>query len=109
MIWWIIFAVFALFIVIMLKAEHAGRKVKLVFILVVLLLIYASVVGWFGSDKVDLDSPKGVVNSVYLYFGWIGKNVANIADIGKDSVIAVGNVIKGNQTNDSKKINDGRK
>jgi hypothetical protein len=83
------------------------RKVKLTVILLVLVLIYFSVVTVFNSDKVDLNSPGGVINAVYIYFGWVGETGAKLFGIGKDTFNAVGNVIKGNQTED-KKADDGR-
>lgn len=109
MIWWIIFGVFAVFILLLIKAEHSGRKIKLAFILIILLIIYFSVVGWFASDNVDLSSPKGVVNSFYLYFGWVGGKAVDIFQIGKSTGQAIFEVIKGDNSTSQKKISDGRK
>ena len=52
----------------------------------------------FSSEDVDLTSPKGIVKAVYLYFGWMGRTFSNLWDIGKDTAVSVGNVIKMNMT-----------
>lgn len=104
---WIILIVFALFLILVIKSEHHLRKLKLTIILLALVLIYVSVITWFNSDQIDLSSPSGVVNAVYVYFGWVGQTTANLFGIGKDTVVAVGNVVKVNQTN-KKDFADGR-
>lgn len=107
MIMWIILIVFALFLILVIKSEHHLRKIKLAIILIALILIYFSVVTWFNSDQIDLSSPGGIVNAVYVYFGWVGETGNKIFGIGKDTFNAVGDVIKTNQT-EKKKIDDGR-
>jgi multisubunit Na+/H+ antiporter MnhC subunit len=82
----------------LIKMEHHARKVKVIFIVLVGLLLYFSIVSIFSSEKVDLTSPKGVVNAVYVYFGWIGTTIGNLWDIGADTAHTVGNAIKINNT-----------
>lgn len=105
---WLIFVVFAIFLVFVIKSEHHLRKVKLAVILLVLLLIYFSIAIWSNSEAVDFSTPGGIMNAVYVYFGWVGETSAKLFGIGKDTVVAVGNVIKVNQTEDKKKVDDGR-
>ena len=57
-------------------------------------VVYFSMMGIFSSEKVDLTSPRGVVNAVYVYFGWMGQTVTSLWDIGADTVRTVGNSIK---------------
>jgi len=107
LILWII-VVIGLFLVIrFLHMEHQLKKVKVIVLLLVLILIYFSIVSLGKSRDLELDSPAGVVNAVYTYFGWLGETGSRLFDVGKDSVIAIGNAIKGNQT--EKNSFDGRK
>jgi hypothetical protein len=81
-----------------LKFEHHGRRVKVIVIIIVLTLIYFSISGVLSSERVDLTSPRGVVNAVYIYFGWLGHAATSLWDIGVDTVGLVGNAIKVNST-----------
>jgi len=91
---WIIIGVFVLIGLWYLKMEHHGRKVKIVVIALIGALIYFSMMGIFTSEQVDLTSPRGIVNAVYVYFGWIGQTTSSLWDIGTDTVHLVGNAIK---------------
>lgn len=90
---------------VLVNLEHHARKIKIAAVIVVLMMIYFSVVAVFSSGKVDLNSPGGIVGGVYYYFGWLGSSLSQLWDIGKDSALAVGNVIK---MNTSEKQSDGR-
>ena len=95
---WIIIGVFVLIGLWFLKMEHHTRKVKIITIALIGLVIYFSMVGIFTSEQVNLTSPRGVVNAVYVYFGWIGQTMSNLWDVGTDTVSMVGNAIKVNNT-----------
>ena len=82
----------------LVKMEHHARKVKVIVIVLIGLFLYFSIVGLFSSERVDLTSPRGIVNAVYVYFGWIGNTIANLWDVGSDTVKTVGNAIKLNNT-----------
>jgi len=96
----IVVGIFVIVGIIWLQFEHHTRKYKAVAIVIIGFLIYFSVVGLFSSDKVELDSPRGVVNAVYFYFGWIGETSVKLWDIGTDTVNMVGNAIKVNNSED---------
>ena len=81
-----------------LRMEHMDRKIKVVIFVVLGVLIYFSVVNLFNSATVDLTSPKGIIGAVYLYVGWIGRTLANLFDVGKETVQMVGNAISFNVT-----------
>ena len=91
---WIILGVFILVGFWYLKMEHHSRKVKAVFIVIVVALLYLSMVGIFSSEKVNLTSPSGIVNGVYVYFGWMGQTMGSLWNIGVDTFRTVGNAIK---------------
>lgn len=99
---WTVMAVFiALFIILgfwFIKMEHHGRKIKIVLILIAVLLLYFSVVHVFNSNDVDLKSPGGVVKAVYAYFGWIGRSVGNLWDVGRDTTGRVVQAVQLNET-----------
>ena len=81
---WVVIGVFILVGLWYLKMEHHTRKVKIIVLIVIGALIYFSMIGIFSSEKVDLTSPRGVINSVYIYFGWIGQTATTLWDIGAD-------------------------
>ncbi|MCR4284611.1 MAG: hypothetical protein NUV97_01035 [archaeon] len=81
-----------------LKTEHQFRKVKIVLIILLGFFLYFSIVSVFTSETVDLSSPGGVVKGVYLYFGWIGRAVGNLWDVGVDTTGAVVRAVKINRT-----------
>jgi hypothetical protein len=47
-----------------------------------------------SSDAVDISTPRGIVNGVYLYIGWLGETVSELWAVGVDTTKIVGNVIK---------------
>lgn len=95
---WIIIGVFVIIGSFFLKMEHHSRKIKALIIMIVGLTLYFSIVGMLTSERIDTTSPRGVVNAVYIYFGWVGQTASNLWDIGTDTVSLVGNAIKLNDT-----------
>ena len=91
---WIIIGVFILVGFWYLKMEHHTRKAKVIAIVIIVALLYFSMMGIFSSEKVNMTSPRGIINGVYVYFGWMGQTVSNLWDIGADTVRTVGNAIK---------------
>lgn len=98
MIMYIAIGILILLGLVILNLEHHTRKIKIIVIVLLSLMIYFSIIGVLNSDKVSLNSPRGIVNAVYYYFGWLGQTVGNLWQIGGDTVTAVGNVVKFNQT-----------
>jgi hypothetical protein len=86
-----------------LKMEHHGRRYKAIIIVILGFLIYFSVVSIFSSEQVDLSSPRGVVNAVYVYFGWMGHAASNLWDVGVETVGMVGNAVKINNSEDQQR------
>jgi hypothetical protein len=101
---WIAIGVLILIGFYLLKVEHHAKRVKIVIILIIGAIIYFSIVGHFSSNSVDITSPRGIINGVYLYFGWIGQTASSLWDIGVDTTHLVGNAIRPNDT-DQKKNN----
>ncbi|MBU3924158.1 MAG: hypothetical protein KJ592_04525 [Nanoarchaeota archaeon] len=95
---WIIIVIFILVGASYIKMEHHSRKIAIVLMVIIGALIYFSFVGLFTSKQVDLTSPRGVINAVYIYFGWIGQTATNLWDIGVETTHTVGNAIKINNT-----------
>ncbi|MEK0369508.1 MAG: hypothetical protein QQN62_07905, partial [Nitrosopumilus sp.] len=79
------------------------RRMKIVVLVIIVALLYFSMMGIFNSEKVDLTSPRGIVNGMYVYFGWMGQTVSGLWDIGADTVRTVGNAIKINDDSDDEK------
>ncbi|NPE26845.1 hypothetical protein HNV12_02470 [Methanococcoides sp. SA1] len=100
---WIAIAVLVFLGLTLLKVDHHTKKIKILTLLVIAAVIYFSIVGHFASEEIDLKSPRGIVNSVYLYFGWIGSTASQLWDIGVDTSHLVGNAIKVNSTEDKQK------
>ena len=99
---WIVVIVLVLIGLWYLKIEHHSRKIKVITLVLIGAIIYFSMVGILSSEKVDLNSPRGALNAVYVYFGWIGQTASNLWDIGTDTVHLVGNAIKIDNTEEDK-------
>ena len=100
---WIVFAIFIFIGLPYLKFEHHSRKIKIAIILLLGFMLYFSIVNHFGSNKVDMNSPRGIINGIYLYVGWVGQTASNLWNIGTDTVTLVGNAIKFNETEEFSK------
>lgn len=87
----------------LLKVEHHTRKIKIAAIIAIAALIYFSITGALGPKEVDMTSPRGIINSVYLYIGWIGSTATNLWDVGVETTHMVGNAIKINSTEENPK------
>ena len=98
LIHWIAIALVIIIGAYFVKLDHHARKIKIVIIVILVLIAYFSIMGIFKSNEVDVTTPKGIVNAVYIYFGWIGQTFSNLWDIGTDTVTTVGNAIKVNNT-----------
>ena len=99
---WIIISIFVVIGLFLLKMEHHSRKIKVLVIAIIGFTLYFSIVGMMSSEKVDIASPRGIVNAIYIYFGWVGETAATLWDIGSDTVTLVGNAIKLNITEEEK-------
>jgi len=95
---WVIILIIVFIGLAFLKIDHHTRVIKIFIVLALLLLIAFSMYNLFRVKEIDLSSPKDVVNTVYLYFGWLGNTLTQLWDVGKDTVTTVGNVIKINQS-----------
>ena len=95
---WIIIAIFAVLGFTLLKVEHHTRKIKVVILAILGIVLYFSLVGLLSSGDLTLSNPRGIVNAVYDYVGWIGHTGGELFDIGKDTVALVGDAVKVNVT-----------
>lgn len=95
---WIIIAIFVVLGFTLLKLEHHTRKIKVVILALLAAVLYFSLMGLLNSTEFSFSNPRGIVNAVYNYFGWIGRTGSEIFDIGKNTVSLVGNAVKLNAT-----------
>ena len=94
----------------MIHLEHKFKAIKAVVLVLILLIIGGSLYTWIKSDTNDLSSPRGIVNSIYAYMGWMGDISIKVFSTFSDGFKTVGNVIQGNETQQlSNKLFDGRK
>jgi hypothetical protein len=98
MISWVIIGVFVIIALIILQFEHHSRKIKFLIFAILGIALYFSLVSVINSNEADLGSPRGIISTIYSYFGWIGETGAKLWDIGKETTMMVGNVIKLNIT-----------
>lgn len=85
------FIVIAFFVI---HLEHMGKRIKVLIIIALLLGLYFSVSNMVKSGSVDFSSPKGIVNSIYTYFGYLAGIGKSVWDVGSNAVTGVGNAIK---------------
>ena len=97
---WLLIAIFVIVGLAALKLEHHAKKI--IIIIIIGFIIYFSVVNHFNSNEVDLSSPSGIINGVYLYAGWVGQTATSLWDIGTDTASLVGNAVKMNTTQEEK-------
>jgi cell division protein FtsW (lipid II flippase) len=96
--WWIILIVFALIIVAFLKFEHYKKTWHFILLMLVLVLVFFSITAMIQTGRMDFTSPKSTMNSMTIYFSWLGQTSFQLFNIGKDTIKTVGNVILTNQT-----------
>ena len=77
--------------------------ISVVIMVIIGAMIYFSMMSIFTSEQVDITSPRGIVNGVYVYFGWIGQTASSLWDIGADTAHLVGNAIKVDNNEDDNK------
>ena len=99
---WFILLIFIILGLVFVRFEHHSKKIKIVVIILICFLLYFSIKGLFSNNEADLSSPKGIVNAVYVYVGWLGHTASNFWDIGKDTVKTVGNAIKINNSSENR-------
>ncbi len=97
---WLTIAILILAVLFLIELKHRTEKIKIVAVLLIGLLLYFSISGVFSSSHVDLASPRGVIDGVYLYIGWLGHTASSLWDIGTNTVVLVGNAIKVNNDSD---------
>lgn len=83
-----------------MNLKHHAKALKIISVITILLLLYFSISYVFNAQNVDLSSPKEVIGGVYYYVGWIGSSLSQVFN-SRGSAVAVGNVIKGNQTSEN--------
>jgi len=98
LIHWIAITILILLGLTLIKLEHHTKAIKMFIILIIGAILYFSIVGLFSSSQVDLTSPRGIINGVYLYVGWMGQTASSLWDIGVDTTNMVGNAIKINNS-----------
>ena len=99
----LILCMFVFLAFVLLRIEHLSKKVKLVIIVLLGLLIYVTAFGVISSSGINVATPRGIVNALYTYMGWIGKTATNLWDTRHDVGSIVGNAVKMNMTEESKK------
>jgi hypothetical protein len=90
---WIIIGVLILLGLWLIKSR-CTRKIKILVLIILGLLLYTSVVNLFTPQKISLNSPQGIFNAIYVYFGWVGQTLGKLFEVGGDAVRMVGNAIK---------------
>ncbi len=109
MITWILILICLALGFFIIRISHLEKKIKLIIFLLVCVVLYFSVTGLLATEKVDLTSPRGVVNAVYLYFEWLGGAVKDLWNIGVETTGKVINIVKFNRTENTEQqtIKDG--
>lgn len=95
---WIIIAGLVLVALLFFKIKTSTKLIKAILIILVGFAIYVSVMGVVSSNNINLHSPQGVINSVYVYFTWIGQTSSNLWNVGTKTVVMVGDAIRINNS-----------
>lgn len=94
-----------LLVIIFMKVEHGGKKLKLILLLLFVAFIYFSASSVLNKNGLEIDSFAGFGKAVSLYFSWLGNVGSNLWHAGGDIRHAVGNAVKTNSSEDDWKIN----
>ena len=94
MIFWVALIFLAVAAFVFFKFEHHLRLLRIALLGLIVILVYLSMSAVLSSNEVDLSSPKGVVNAVYLYVGRLGETTVELFDIGTDTSKLVGNAVR---------------
>lgn len=81
-----------------LKVDHQGRKIKMILLIFLVAVLLLSLTVVLSSSNIDLKSPRGIIQAVYFYVGWVGKTTANLWNIGTDFTGKVIDAVKMNST-----------
>lgn len=100
--WILVILVVFLILFIFLKVEHAGKRVKFIFLILFIAFLYFSVTSVLHSTQVKLNSVEGVTKVTTMYFSWLTNAATNVWHAAGDSVKTVGNAIKMNSTSTRK-------
>lgn len=95
---WIAIGILVIIGFFFIKIDSHLSKIKIIVLIGLGFIMYFSIVSMLSSGRIDTDSPTSIVSSVYSYFGWLGDTALNLFDIGKDTVVLVGNAVKYNTT-----------
>ena len=94
MIWWLIIIGFFLIAILFLKFEHNIKKWKLILLLIVLIFLFFSIKSIVENNNTDIKSPGGIMNTIYIYFGWLGDKGLQVLNFGEIAINTIGNSIK---------------
>ncbi len=91
--WWIIGAVIIFLILVFQKFKGVKENWTLALFIILIVFIAFSMTSMIQSGKMKLDSPGAIINSLGVYFGWVGETIFNVWGVGKDAVRTIGNTI----------------
>lgn len=95
---WLIFGVLLLLGIYLFRTDPKKRKIRLAIIIILGLFLYFSISSMVKSNDISINSPKGIVNSVTLYFNWLATTAVNLWDVGTKTVHMTGSAIKMNSS-----------
>ena len=84
-VWIVVIAIIALLLFLWIKLEHQARLIKFVIVTLIVVMLVGSLFLTLSSGETDLSSPKGIVNAVYLYIGWLGGFTVDMWDLGVET------------------------
>jgi hypothetical protein len=93
MIAWIILGALLVIGLFIIRVSHAGKRIKLVAILLIIVLIYASATTVVSKNDIKLNSLGGYGKAISLYLGWMVDTSSNLWKVSGDVIKTVKNTV----------------
>lgn len=94
-LWIVIVLLISLIAFAYIKLEHHFHLIKMGFIALIVILLGISIYSTFTSDKVDISTPGGIMEGIYLYVGWLGGFIKEMWGIGVETTGRVISALNG--------------
>jgi hypothetical protein len=92
--------VIALFLIllVLVKVEHAGKRVKLILLILIGAFLFFSMSSVLEKNSLEIDSVKNFGKAVSVYFSWLGNAAHQVWGIGNSIKDGIQDAVKSNQT-----------
>ncbi len=77
-IYWIVIAIFIVIGIITIKVDHLNHRLFVLFLILLALVLYSSMVFVINQNNLDLSNKEGIFNGIKVYTVWLINSYQNI-------------------------------